>query len=246
MMKRILLLLGLLVSFSLSGYAQKKVRQLARSGNKLFQKEQYDKAELEYRKALEINPSDKVANFNLANTLVRTERGEEADKIYQEMLKEIKILPKDEAADVAHNAGNLAMAKKDYAKAIEMYKESLRRRPTDEETRYNLALAQKLLEQQQQDNNEENQDNKDNQEQQQQDNQQQQNQQDQQQDQQKDQQKDQPNKQQEQPQNAETMSQDNAEKILQAYLQDEKDTQRKVEQMKQQQQRGKKSRPKNW
>lgn len=242
MMKRILLLLGLLVSFSLSGYAQKEVRQLARSGNKLFQKEQYDKAELEYRKALEINPSDKVANFNLANTLVRTERGEEADKIYQEMLKEIKILPKDEAADVAHNAGNLAMAKKDYAKAIEMYKESLRRRPTDEETRYNLALAQKLLEQQQQDNNEENQDNKDNQEQQQQDNQQQQNQQDQQQD----QQKDQPNKQQEQPQNAETMSQDNAEKILQAYLQDEKDTQRKVEQMKQQQQRGKKSRPKNW
>lgn len=242
MMKRILLLLGLLVSFSLSGYAQKEVRQLARSGNKLFQKEQYDKAELEYRKALEINPSDKVANFNLANTLVRTERGEEADKIYQEMLKEIKILPKDEAADVAHNAGNLVMAKKDYAKAIEMYKESLRRRPIDEETRYNLALAQKLLEQQQQDNNEENQDNKDNQEQQQQDNQQQQNQQDQQQD----QQKDQPNKQQEQPQNAETMSQDNAEKILQAYLQDEKDTQRKVEQMKQQQQRGKKSRPKNW
>lgn len=242
MMKRILLLLGLLVSFSLSGYAQKEVRQLSRSGNKLFQKEQYDKAELEYRKALEINPSDKVANFNLANTLVRTERGEEADKIYQEMLKEIKILPKDEAADVAHNAGNLAMAKKDYAKAIEMYKESLRRRPTDEETRYNLALAQKLLEQQQQDNNEENQDNKDNQEQQQQDNQQQQNQQDQQQD----QQKDQPNKQQEQPQNAETMSQDNAEKILQAYLQDEKDTQRKVERMKQQQQRGKKSRPKNW
>lgn len=242
MMKRILLLLGLLVSFSFSGYAQKEVRQLSRSGNKLFQKEQYDKAELEYRKALEINPSDKVANFNLANTLVRTERGEEADKIYQEMLKEIMIFPKDEAADVAHNAGNLAMAKKDYAKAIEMYKESLRRRPTDEETRYNLALAQKLLEQQQQDNNEENQDNKDNQKQQQQDNQQQQNQQEQQQD----QQKDQPNKQQEQPQNAETMSQDNAEKILQAYLQDEKDTQRKVEQMKQQQQRGKKSRPKNW
>lgn len=241
-MKRILLILGLLVSFSLSGYAQKEVRQLARSGNKLFQKEQYDKAELEYRKALEITPSDKVANFNLANTLLRTERGEEADKIYQEMLKEIKLLPKDEAADVAHNAGNLAMAKKDYAKAIEMYKESLRRRPTDEETRYNLALAQKLLEQQQQDNNEDNKDNQDNQDQQQQDNQQRQNQQDQQQD----QQKEQPNKQQEQPQNAETMSQDNAEKILQSYLQDEKDTQRKVEQMKQQQQRGKKSRPKNW
>lgn len=241
-MKRILLILSLLTTFSLTGLAQKEVRQLARSGNKLYQKEKYDKAELEYRKALEINPSDKVANFNLANTLLRTERGDEADKIYQELLKEVKILPKEQAADVAHNAGNLAMSKKDYAKAVDMYKESLRRRPTDEETRYNLALAQKLLQQQQQENNEDNKDDQQNQDQQQQDNQQQQNQQNQQQN----QQKDQPNKQQEQPQNAETMSQDNAEKILQAYIQDEKDTQRKVEQMKQQQQRGKKSRPKNW
>ncbi|CQB88557.1 Predicted O-linked N-acetylglucosamine transferase%2C SPINDLY family [Chlamydia trachomatis] len=242
MMKRILLILSLLTTFSLTGLAQKEVRQLARSGNKLYQKEKYDKAELKYRKALEINPSDKVANFNLANTLLRTERGDEADKIYQELLKEVKILPKEQAADVAHNAGNLAMSKKNYAKAVDMYKESLRRRPTDEETRYNLALAQKLLQQQQQENNEDNKDDQQNQDQQQQDNQQQQNQQDRQQN----QQKDQPNKQQEQPQNAETMSQDNAEKILQAYIQDEKDTQRKVEQMKQQQQRGKKSRPKNW
>lgn len=240
-MKRILLILSLLTTFSLTGLAQKEVRQLARSGNKLYQKEKYDKAELKYRKALEINPSDKVANFNLANTLLRTERGDEADKIYQELLKEVKILPKEQAADVAHNAGNLAMSKKDYAKAVDMYKESLRRRPTDEETRYNLALAQKLLQQQQQENNEDNKDDQQNQDQQQQDNQQQN-----QQDQQQNQQKDQPNKQQEQPQNAETMSQDNAEKILQAYIQDEKDTQRKVEQMKQQQQRGKKSRPKNW
>lgn len=242
MMKRLLLILSLLTTFSLTGLAQKEVRQLERSGNKLYQKEKYDKAELKYRKALEINPSDKVANFNLANTLLRTERGDEADKIFQELLKEVKILPKEQAADVAHNAGNLAMSKKDYAKAVDMYKESLRRRPTDEETRYNLALAQKLLQQQQQENNEDNKDDQQNQDQQQQDNQQQQNQQDQQQN----QQKDQPNKQQEQPQNAETMSQDNAEKILQAYIQDEKDTQRKVEQMKQQQQRGKKSRPKNW
>ncbi len=241
-MKRILLILSLLTTFSLTGLAQKEVRHLERSGNKLYQKEKYDKAELKYRKALEINPSDKVANFNLANTLLRTERGDEADKIFQELLKEVKILPKEQAADVAHNAGNLAMSKKDYAKAVDMYKESLRRRPTDEETRYNLALAQKLLQQQQQENNEDNKDDQQNQDQQQQDNQQQQNQQDQQQN----QQKDQPNKQQEQPQNAETMSQDNAEKILQAYIQDEKDTQRKVEQMKQQQQRGKKSRPKNW
>lgn len=242
MRRRLLILLGLFLGFSLSGMAQKEVRQWVRKGNKYYQDQKYDKAELEYRKALEAAPKDAEVNYNLANTLYRTERGEEAGKIYQELLKEVKLLPKERAADLTHNAGNLAMAAKDYATAVEMYKESLRNRPTDDETRYNLALAQKLLEQQQQDGgddqDEQNQDEQ--QDQQQQDQQQQSNpEQDQQQDQQQ-------NKPQEQPAPNETMSQDNAEKILEAYLQEEKETQKKVEQMKQQQQKGKKSRPKNW
>lgn len=233
------------MGISLSGMAQKEVRQNIRKGNNLFQDQKYDKAEIEYRKAIEVAPKDIEANYDLANTLYRTERGEEAGKIYQELLKEVELLPKDRAADLTHNAGNLAMSGKDYATAIEMYKESLRNRPTDEETRYNLALAQKLLEQQQQDGggedqNEENNEEQDQQEQEQdQDQPQQPNPQDQPQDESQ-------NKPQEQPASSETMSQDNAEKILEAYLQDEKETQRKVEQMKQQQQKGKKSRPKNW
>lgn len=229
------------MGISLSGMAQKEVRQNIRKGNKLFQDQKYDKAEIEYRKAIEVAPKDIEANYDLANTLYRTERGEEAGKIYQELLKEVKLLPKERAADLTHNAGNLAMFGKDYATAIEMYKESLRNRPTDEETRYNLALAQKLLEQQQQDGGDEdqNEENNEEQDQQEQEQPQQPNPQDQPQDESQ-------NKPQEQPASSETMSQDNAEKILEAYLQDEKETQRKVEQMKQQQQKGKKSRPKNW
>lgn len=233
----------MLSALSLAGYAQKEVRSQVRKGNKQFAKERYREAEIEYRKALELNPNDPETNYNLANTLYRTERGEEAGKIYQELMKEIKLMPKERAADLAHNAGNLAMKAKDYQSAIEMYKESLRRRPTDEETRYNLALAQKLLEQQQQqggggDDNQQQQDDQ----QKQQDDQQQ----DQQQQQQPQEQNDQQNKEQQQQTQSQRMSQDNAEKILNAYIQDEKDTQRKVEQMKQQQQQGRKSRPKNW
>lgn len=242
-MRRLLLIIFMLSALSLSGYAQKEVRSQVRKGNKQFAKEKYSEAEIEYRKALELNPNDPETNYNLANTLYRTERGEEAGKIYQELMKEIKLMPKERAADLAHNAGNLAMKAKDYQSAIEMYKESLRRRPTDEETRYNLALAQKLLEQQQQqggggDDNQQQQDDQ----QKQQDDQQQ----DQQQQQQPQEQNDQQNKEQQQQTQSQRMSQDNAEKILNAYIQDEKDTQRKVEQMKQQQQQGRKSRPKNW
>lgn len=240
-MKRLLLIIMILSALPLSSFAQKEVRSQVRKGNSLYKKEKYSEAEIEYRKALELNARDPEANYNLANTLYRTERGEETGKIYQEMMKEIKLMSKEQAADLAHNAGNLAMKAKDYEAAIELYKESLRRRPTDEETRYNLALAQKLLEKEQQEGG-------GGEDQQQQDQQQQQNdqQQDQQQQQQPQEQNDQQNKEQQQQAQSQRMSQDNAEKILEAYIQDEKDTQRKVEQMKQQQQQGRKSRPKNW
>lgn len=242
MKKRLLIIILFLSAFQLTGYAQKEVRSQVRKGNKLYQKEQYSEAEIEYRKALELNARDRETNYNLANTLYKTDRDEEAGKIYQELLKEIQLLPKERAADLAHNAGNIAMRGKDYEGAIELYKESLRRRPTDEETRYNLALAQKLLEkekqesgggenQQQQDQQEQNPD---------------QQEQDQQQEQKPQEQQEQKNQEQQQQAQSQSMSRDNAEKILEAYLQDEKDTQRKVEQMKQQQQQGRKSRPKNW
>ena len=53
--------------------------------------------------------------------------------------------------------GSIFHSQKDYAKAVEAYKESLRNNPKDDETRYNLALAQKQLQDQQQ-NQDQNQD----------------------------------------------------------------------------------------
>ena len=110
-------------------------------------------------------------------------------------------------------------------KTIEAYKESLRNNPKDDETRYNLALAQKLLKDQQQQQQNQNQD---------------QQKQDQQQD-KKDQNKDQQDQQQQQQQpqqNKNEMSKENAEQLLNAVMQDEKNVQEKVK--KQVQIRGKK------
>ena len=60
-------------------------------------------------------------------------------------------------AESFHNMGNSMMKEKQYDKAIEAYKNSLRNNSKDDETRYNLALAQKMLKQQQ----DQNKDNKD-------------------------------------------------------------------------------------
>ena len=116
--------------------------------------------------------------------------------------------------------GVIFQSQKDYAKAVEAYKESLRNNPKDDETRYNLALAQKQLQDQQQ-NQDQNQD---------QDKQDQQKEQDKQQDQQKDQQQNQDQQQQpSQPEKKDNeMSKENAEQLLNSVMQDEKDVQDKV------------------
>ena len=227
-------LLSILIAslFCLPLWGQKQVRDLTRSGNKLYRSKEYSKAEIDYRKALEVNKSDRTTIFNLANVLYRTDRGEEAGKLYQSLTPHISLLSPTEAADLTHNAGNTAFRAKQLEQAIEYYKESLRRRPSDEDTRYNLALAQKLLEEQKK-NGGGGQDQKQDQDK------------DQKKDQQQDQQKDQKKDQQPQPQqpNQDQMSQETANRILQALQKDEKNTRQKLEQT--QQQRGR-SRRKNW
>ena len=227
-------LLSILIAslFCLPLWGQKQVRDLTRSGNKLYRSKEYSKAEIDYRKALEVNKSDRTTIFNLANVLYRTDRGEEAGKLYQSLTPHLSLLSSTEAADLTHNAGNTAFRAKQLEQAIEYYKESLRRRPSDEDTRYNLALAQKLLEEQKK-NGGGGQDQKQDQDK------------DQKKDQQQDQQKDQKKDQQQQPQqpNQDQMSQETANRILQALQKDEKNTRQKLEQA--QQQRGR-SRRKNW
>ena len=126
--------------------------------------------------------------------------------------------------------GVLLQSSKQYPLCIEAYKKALRNNPNDDETRYNLALAQKLLKDQQQNNNQQqNQDNKD------------QNKEDDKKDEQnKDKQQQEQNKkdQKDQQQQKDQMSKENAQQLLNAVMQDEKEVQDKVK--KQLQVKGKK------
>ena len=112
-------------------------------------------AEVNYRKALEVNPKSTVSMYNLGNTLSQQQKFQDAMEQYVAAGKIEK--DKMKLAHIYHNMGVLFQAGKDYAKAVEAYKMSLRNNPADDETRYNLALAQKMLKDQQQ-NQDQNQD----------------------------------------------------------------------------------------
>lgn len=197
-------------------FAQKTDRDYLRSGNKLYNDSLFIKAEVDYRKALEINPKSTDAMFNLGNALLMQQKAKEAMEQYESVSKIEK--DKSKLAQIYHNMGVILQSSKQYPQCIEAYKESLRNNPKDDETRYNLALAQKLLKDQQQQ-----QQNQDQQQQQQQE--QQQDQQEQNKDQQEQEQKDQ---QQQQQQNKNEMSKENAQQLLNAVMQDEKNVQDKV------------------
>ena len=221
-MKKFYILSLLLTASAGQVLAQQKTdRDYLRSGNKLYNDSLFIKAEVDYRKALEINPKSTDAMFNLANALLMQQKAQEAMEQYQSVSKIEK--DKEKLAQIYHNMGVMLQSAKQLPQCIEAYKESLRNNPKDDETRYNLALAQKQLKDQQQD-----QQNQDQQQQQQQ--KQEQEKQDQNKDQQEQDQKDQQqqqNQQQQQP-NKNEMSKENAQQLLNAIMQDEKNVQDKV------------------
>lgn len=140
---------------------QKEARAFAREGNELYNKLQFTDAEVAYRKALEKDPSYEIANYNLGLALSLQKRDDEALAQYELVVK--TTTDKMTKSESFHNIGNTHFDKKDYAKSVEAYKNSLRNNSKDDETRYNLALAQELLEDQEQDQdkNDDNKDNKD-------------------------------------------------------------------------------------
>lgn len=204
-------------------FAQKNEREYLRRGNKLYNDSLYVKAEVDYRKALDTNPKSTEAIYNLGLTLSQQQKLKEAMEQYDAASKIEKN--KTKLAKIYHNMGVILQAGQQYPQCIEAYKQALRNNPKDDETRYNLALAQKLLKDQQQ-----NQQNQDNQNQDQQQKDQQQKEQEQNKDQKKDQQQQPPKPQ--QPKENE-MSKENAQQLLNSVMQDEKDVQDKVKKVQQ-------------
>jgi len=196
-------------------------RQYIRQGNKQFNAGDFANAEVSYRKAIEKNPKNPQAVYNLGNALMAQKKDSAAVEQFESAAKlETNPLRKYQSF---HNLGVICQTHKMYGEAIEAYKNALRLNPNDDETRYNLVLCKH--QKQKQDQNKQDQDQKDDQKKD--DKQDQQKQ-----DQDKDK-KDQQKKEQPKPQ----MSKENAEQLLNAAIQNEKQTQDRLKKSQQQPQR---------
>jgi Ca-activated chloride channel family protein len=138
---------------------EREARKDVREGNEFYNELKFEEAEIAYKKALDKNPNYAKASYNLGNTIYQQNKNKEA--IFQYDLAE-KIAPdKMSKAEIFHNMGNSFMKEKQYDKAVDAYKNSMRNNSKDEETRYNLAMAQELLKNQQDKDNKDNKDKKD-------------------------------------------------------------------------------------
>ena len=180
-------------------------RQFIRTGNRYYRLQNFAKAEAEYRKAVAVNGENAQALYNLGCALMMQQK----DSIAVEQFQKAGSLEKSalRKAKVYHNIGVVCQAHRIYGDAIKAYEESLRNNPSDDETRYNLALCKRL--QKNQKKNQQNQGGGNSKEK------------DKGKDSQKNDQKD-------------KMSKDNAEQLLNAAMQDEKNTQQRIKKAMQQ------------
>ena len=216
-MYRIFSILFILTIGSMSLFAQTD-RSHIRMGNRLYRSGGIEQAEVEYSKAVTKNDRNPQALYNLACAYMQQNKDSLALTFFDKASNlETSKFRKSKSF---HNAGVILQRHQMYGEAIKAYEQSLRLNPNDDETRYNLVLCKRLQKNQPQDNKQ---------------------QQKQQQKQEKKQEK-QEQKQQEQPKDQ--MSKDNAEQLLQAAMQEEKNTQHKLKKIKTQSQS--KNLQKNW
>lgn len=208
-MKRYLTTL-ILLAMVLVAFAQSD-RQYIRSGNRLYRQKAFAKAEVQYRKAVDDNSNNPQAVYNLGCALMMQQKDSAAVVQFQKAgsMEKSKV----RRSKAFHNIGVICQNHQMYGDAVKAYEESLRDNPSDNETRYNLALCKRMNKNKPQDKNQDknkqqNDKNKDNKDKQQQKQQQ---------------------KQDQQKQNSEkNMSKENAEQLLNAAMQQEKQTQQRV------------------
>ena len=195
--------------------AQKNVRNFIKEGNQLYRSEKFADAEVKYRKALEIDPNNEYAQFNLASSLLKQSgnanpnEGKNPVEDAKTILQDLTTTGQNQSIKEKcyHNLGNLAFDQQQYAESISFYKKALRINPDNDRTRENLRIAQ--LKMQEQKNNQQNQEQKK--------------------EEQKQQQQQNKEEQQQNQQQQSSMSDANAEKILKAMENEEAKTRRRVE-----------------
>src|SRR5574344_2133138 len=196
----------IIVAFFVCGLAQAQTdRTYIAAGNKLYRQGQFAQSEVMYRKAIDKNPRNPHAVYNLGNALLMQKKDSLALIQYQNAAK--METSKMRLAKSYHNMGVIFQSRQMYQEAIQAYEQALRNNSRDNETRYNLVLCKKQLKNNPPKNDRKNNKNK------------------------KNKNEDQQKKNQ---QNKNQMSKDNAEQLLNAGIQQEQATQQRMKKAMQQ------------
>jgi len=133
------------------GYAQEIAPQLSKSNDYVFEgnslvEDDFIEAEKKYRLAVSTKKNNTVGSFNLGNAYYNSELYDEALLRHLEAVESSSSKPEKHKA--YHNIGNILMQQKRCKEAVSAFKNALRNNPLDDESRYNLALAQECAKEQ--------------------------------------------------------------------------------------------------
>ena len=146
--------------FSAAMAQNSTVRKETRQGNREYKAQRYDRAEVNYRRALHHDSTAYRAQYNLGNTLYRQKKYDEAVQHYNRAMQQPDLDAK-QRSQILHNRGNSylkaglqkenrAEGLQQFQQAVNDYQEALKLTPKNDDTRYNLSYAKKLLQQAQQ------------------------------------------------------------------------------------------------
>lgn len=140
MMRSFLVFVGLLSS--MFSFAQERYKALPEA-NREYENKQYQEAEAGYRQSASRFPDKSVSSYNLGNSIYKQKQFAESRNAYLNAVK--NATSRIDKHRAYHNLGNVFMIEKNYTAAVESYKNALINDPSDDETRYNYALAKKML-----------------------------------------------------------------------------------------------------
>src|SRR5688572_20852767 len=137
------IILTIFCSFLFFDIAAQSANSYILKGNELYQESKFDQAEIQYRMALETDPKNTTAKYNLANALQKQKKYNEA----LALLEEVSAATTDKKikATTYYNHGVAHTKLKNLELSIESYKNALRNDPNDKEARENLQKALREL-----------------------------------------------------------------------------------------------------
>ncbi|MFI5164533.1 MAG: tetratricopeptide repeat protein [Bacteroidia bacterium] len=121
-------------------------QKLIRDGNKKYKEQKFPEAQKDYLDALSKKANSYRGTFNLGDAYYKMGKYKEASEQFESLTA--RKSSDDTLSKVYHNLGNSYLKQKEFEKSINAYKNALKKNDIDDETRYNLAYAQRMLKQQ--------------------------------------------------------------------------------------------------